>query len=59
MRKKYDDAKELIMVPINEYELHSAEDEMHIVNLETRIFTRRDFNLEKASLQTFTCNSEV
>ncbi|XP_022847635.1 uncharacterized protein LOC111370172 [Olea europaea var. sylvestris] len=48
IRKKYDDAKGLIVVPINEYELHvSVENEIHIVNLEARICSCREFDLKK------------
>ncbi|XP_022891898.1 uncharacterized protein LOC111406753 [Olea europaea var. sylvestris] len=48
MRKQYDDAKGQMVVPINEYELHvGVENEMHIVNLEARTCTCREFDLEK------------
>ncbi|XP_022873382.1 uncharacterized protein LOC111392302 [Olea europaea var. sylvestris] len=47
-RKKYNDAKRLIVVTINEYELHvGVENEMHIVNLEARTCSCREFDLEK------------
>ncbi|XP_022889306.1 uncharacterized protein LOC111404780 [Olea europaea var. sylvestris] len=48
MRKKYNDAKGLIVLPINKYELHvGVENEMHIVNLEARTYSCREFDLEK------------
>ncbi|XP_022847562.1 uncharacterized protein LOC111370091 [Olea europaea var. sylvestris] len=48
MRKKYNDAKGLIVVPINEYELHvGVENEMYIVNLEARTCSCREFDLKK------------
>ncbi|XP_022895360.1 uncharacterized protein LOC111409552 [Olea europaea var. sylvestris] len=48
MHKKYDDAKGLIVVPINVYELLvGVENEMYIVNLEARTCNCREYNLEK------------